>query len=116
MFAESMKGRAGLAVASLVTFFAPAAGSAPFDAHRCSAIANVEVPYDVSLAADRIVFKSAGKVIVVSPRYVEANGHRFADPGLAGSYYRDTRNFLGSARTFPQTAADFGSSALLPDH
>jgi hypothetical protein len=113
MFTRSVKSCAGLAVALLLTVFAPAA-AAPFDAHRCLAIGDVEVPYDVSLAADRIVFKSAGKVIVVSPGYVEVNGHRFADPELAGSYYRDTRDFLGSARTFPQTAADFGKSALLP--
>jgi hypothetical protein len=90
---------------------APAAG---FDPHKCSAIQNVDVPYDVSMAGDRIAFTGSGRHIVIAPAYMDVDGHRFADPALSPAYYQNVRGFLHTAGAFPKTAADFGKTAFLP--
>ncbi len=101
---------AATAMLSIPALAAPAA----FDPHKCSAIHNVDVPYDVSIAGDRIAFSSSGKRIVVAPAYMEVDGHRFADAALSPAYYQNVRAFLHSAGTFPKTAAEFGKSTFLP--
>src|SRR5436190_6420983 len=103
-------------IVSALMAFAPAAQAASFDARACSAIENVDVPYDVSFAADRIAFKNGGRQIVVAPSYVEVNDHRLADAALNSTYYRDTRAFLRAASKFPKTAADFAKTAVMPGH
>jgi hypothetical protein len=87
---------------------------ATFDPHQCSAIRNVEVPYDVSVAGDRIAFAGGGRHMVVAPAYMEIDGHRFADAALSPAYYQNVRRFLHNAGAFPKTAAEFGKSAFLP--
>lgn len=106
----------GLAAVVATASFGMSAYASPaaFDPHRCSAIQNVEVPYDVSVAGDRIAFASGGKRIVVAPAYMEVNGHRFADAALSAAYYQNVRDFLHSASAFPKTAAEFGKTAFLP--
>jgi len=106
-------GLAALA-AAVVSNVSAYAAPATFDPHRCSAIQNVDVPYDVSVAGDRITFTGSGRHIVVAPAYVEVNGHRFADSELSAAYYQNVRGFLHAAGTFPKIAAEFGKTAFLP--
>jgi hypothetical protein len=100
--------------AGLALIASASAAPASFDAHRCSAIQNVDVPYDISVAADRIAFTGNGRHIVVAPSYMEVDGHRFADAALSPAYYQNVRGFLHSAGAFPKTAAEFGKTAFLP--
>ncbi|MBV9570247.1 MAG: hypothetical protein JO056_03310 [Alphaproteobacteria bacterium] len=106
----------GLAAATATAGFGMSAHASPaaFDPHRCSAIQNVDVPYEVSIAGDRIAFAGSGKQIVLAPTYMEVNGHRFADATLSPAYYQNVRAFLHSAGAFPKTAAEFGKTAFLP--
>lgn len=106
----------GAGIVFLLAAFAPGAAAARFDAQSCAAIGNVDVPYDVSFAADLIVFKSGGRRIVVAPGYVEVNDHRLTDAGLNATYYQDIRAFLRAAAEFPETAADFAKTAVMPAH
>jgi hypothetical protein len=105
---------AGLAALAAALAFASGASAAPFDAHRCSAIQNVDVPYDVSMTGDRIAFSGNGKRLVVAPAYMEVDGHRFADAALSPAYYQSVRGFLHAAGAFPKAAAEFGKTAFLP--
>jgi hypothetical protein len=105
---------AGLAALAATLVLASGASAAPFDAHKCSAIQNVDVPYDVSVTGDRIAFSRGGKRLMVAPAYMEVDGHRFADAALSPAYYQSVRGFLHAAGAFPKTAAEFGKTALLP--
>ncbi|HEX3942552.1 MAG TPA: hypothetical protein VHW69_00550 [Rhizomicrobium sp.] len=107
--------KAGLAALAAAMAFASGVSAAPFDAHRCSAIQNVDLPYDVSIASDHIAFNGSGRHIVVAPAYMEVDGHRFADAALSPAYYQNVRGFLHSAGAFPKAAAEFGKTAFLPD-
>jgi hypothetical protein len=115
MISSHIFGLAALAATATVSFSASAAPAA-FDPHRCSAIQNVDVPYDVSVAGERIAFTGSGRHIVVAPTYMEVDGHRLTDAALSPVYYQNVRGFLHSAGAFPKTAADFGKTAFLPGH
>jgi hypothetical protein len=106
--------RAALAALTAALAFASGASAAPFHTQRCSAIRNVDVPYDVSVTSDQIAFNGIGRHIVVGPAYMEVDGHRFADAALSPAYYQNVRGFLHSAGAFPKTAAEFGKRAFLP--
>ena len=114
MHARYTLGLASVAAGLLSIMSASAAPAAPFDPHKCTAIQNVDVPYDVSLDAGRIVFNSHGRHIVVAPAYLEVNGRRFADASQSATYYRNVRAFLHDAGAFPKVAAEFGKTAFLP--
>src|SRR6478672_9848607 len=92
-------GLAALA-AAVVSNVSAYAAPATFDPHRCSAIQNVDVPYDVSIAGDRITFTGSGRHIVVAPAYVEVNGHRFADSKPGAAYYQNVRGFRHARARF----------------
>jgi hypothetical protein len=106
--------RASLAALAAALAFASGGSAAPFDAHRCYTIQNVDVPYDVSITGDRIAFAGRGRHILVTPAYMEVDGHRFADAALSLAYYQNLRGFLHSAGALPKTAAEFGKTAFLP--
>jgi hypothetical protein len=110
----SFFGLAALAAGLVSIMPASAAPAASFDPHKCAAIQNVDVPYDVSFDAGRIIFNSHGRQIVVAPAYMEVNGRRLADANLSAAYYRNVRAFLHDAGAFPKTAAEFGKTAFLP--
>jgi hypothetical protein len=103
-----------LALAPALIALPVAAPAAPSDVHRCSAIQNVDVPYDVSVAGNRIAFAGSGHRIIVAPAYMEVDGRRFADAALSPAYYQNVRAFLHSAGGFPKVAAEFGKTAFLP--
>ncbi len=102
------------AVAAGVALSMPASAAPNFDPHRCSTIQNIDVPYEVSIAGDRLAFTGKSRHIVVSPAYMDVDGHRFADAALSPAYYQNVRAFLHSAGSFPKVAAEFGKTAFFP--
>jgi len=107
-------GLAALAAGLVSITSASGAPAASFDPHKCAAIQNVDVPYEVSFDDDRIIFNNHGRQIVVAPAYMEVNGRRLADANLSAAYYRNVRAFLHDAGAFPKAAAEFGKTAFLP--
>src|SRR4051812_13822469 len=98
MTTKHIIGLTALAAASALSIAAVAAPTAAFDPRKCSAIENVDVPYDVGFdSGRRIAFRSGGRQIVVAPAWMEVDGHRFADPALSPAYYQHVRGFLQAA-------------------
>ena len=89
---------------SLVLASAPATA---FDAKQCERIDDVEVPYDVSIAASAVTFSSGGSQIVVNAEAITAAGRTFSGPAV-GPYYADIRVFLRRADGMARVALPFG--------
>ncbi|HYE45090.1 MAG TPA: hypothetical protein VEA44_04870 [Caulobacter sp.] len=100
---------AGCAAAILST----SAQAQAFDARRCSAIRNVEVPYDIAAEGQTIVFTRGQERITVSDRAIVVGGARLDDPVLAGRYAASLRGFMANSRRLPLVSAAFGQSAGL---
>jgi len=87
-----------------------AAEAQSFDPRRCSAIRDVDVPYDINGEGQAIIFTRGNERITVSDRSIVAGASRLDDPALAGPYLASLRRFMASSRRFPVAAANFGRS------
>ena len=100
----------GLAAVASVSATAPAEAQS-FDPKHCSAIRNVDVPYEISREGASIVFTRGGERIVVSDQAITVGAARLEDPALASAYAGAVRRFMGASARFPIVAAAFGQSA-----
>lgn len=103
-----------LIVAALVlsTLAAPCLAAEGTDA-GCSRITDVDLPYDVDVAADALRFEDGDDAIVVTPDRIESGGQVFRDDAVH-AYHDDLRGFLDNAGSMAKVARAFLHRSAFP--
>ncbi|MDQ0463328.1 hypothetical protein QO010_001076 [Caulobacter ginsengisoli] len=98
-----------IALTLLTTLAAPPMASLAqargFDPAQCGRIQDVDLPYDVTRAAEGLTFSGKGEVIVVSAQAIRANGRSYAGPEVA-AYHERLGRFLTQADAMARQAAN----------
>ncbi|MFC3716596.1 hypothetical protein ACFONC_10570 [Luteimonas soli] len=79
----------------------------------CSRIADVDLPYDVGVAADALRFEGRDGTIVVTPDRIESGNQVFRDEAVRG-YHDDLRGFLDNAGSMAKVAKAFTRRDAFP--
>lgn len=73
---------------------------------QCNRIADVDVPFEVDVAADALRFEGRDGTIVVTPDRIQSGHHVFRDDAVRG-YPDDLRGFLDNAGSMAKVARSF---------
>lgn len=105
-----------LLATALLFATAGAAQAQPFDARRCNAIRDVDVPYDLAAVGPSIVLTRGADRITVTDRAIVTAAGRLDDPALASRYAASLRGFMANARRVPILGARFGRAVAADNH
>ena len=80
---------------------------------QCNRIADVDVPFEVDVAADALRFEGQDGAIVVTSDRIESGDQVFRDDAVRG-YHDDLRGFLDNAGSMAKVARSFLRRGAFP--
>lgn len=86
------------------------ASAETFDPVQCRQIKNVDVPFDVTIKKDSLVFDDGDTRLQYSPTSMTINGKELQNPAIAGQMYENLSDFLKNAAEVASKSLVFGMS------